>query len=406
MTRRILHIILLVLMAVLSTAAQVRPEWTDLQRNAVGPGYYYGVGISPASFDESDTRAFIEFARNVEVKVKSTFQREVSEQEKEFSDATTISMQLVSDMSLKGVAITERFVDTTQQIFYSLIRYRTFEYDSLIQSEIEREVALMKVRNRMEVEKRQEELRMQQSLNQLAEERKKEELRAKREEMSLEEQEASLKRKVFGEFLDTAPPEKIVTLRNGELSTGESSLLLSGGFSPFSLKEAMYAAHTGFMEISGTVQMRGKKIDRQEARVKLQILPGVGEFTRTSLAFGVVQAVPIIADSGYDFKRSRYSLFVAGNVTVPQYYYSTFSFYGDKRLAGLGVTTFPFYEQFKTHVGFMLELKGTFDGQFRNRKGNFFVMNAGIRLQGSETFSTQLAFEDHEEFHLTLEFQF
>ncbi|MCK9408095.1 MAG: hypothetical protein M0R68_03075 [Bacteroidetes bacterium] len=393
--------------------AQLRPEWTNVQKKSIGSGYYYGIGMSQVSTEEADTRAFIEFSRNVEVKVKSVFQREVSEQGKEFSDATTISTELISDVSLKGIAVIERHVDTTVNTFYSLIRYRKTEYDSLIQFQIEREVVLMKVRNKMVEEKRQEELRSQKVQNRLEEEKNKEELRAKQERLTIEQkrrqqqdQEEELLRKVYGEFLTSAPPEKVISFRNGEISNEESSLMLKGGLSPFQLNGVMYAVRTGMFEIGATALFWRKKFVQQEASLKIQVLPRVGEFTRTSLSVGAVQAVGLIADSGYQFKRSKYSIFVAGNVTMPGYSYSTFSFYGDKRKISIGITTFPFYEQFKNHFGFILEMNSILDKDFRNEKGNAFVVNGGVRLQANDTFSTQLVYEDYNRLELIFEFQF
>ncbi len=407
-----IHFFVILVSSVLAQA-QTRPEWTHTQRNSIGSGYYSGIGVSVLSQDEADTRAFIEFSRNVEVNVKSVFQREVSEEGKEFSDATTISMQLISDVSLKGISITERYVDSAAHSFYALIQYRTAEYDSLVRWHIEREIVLMRLRNKMQEEKRMEDLRLQKALNQLDEEQKKEELRTNKVKLTIEEerrrlqeQEEELLRKVYGQFLDAAPPEKLITLRNGEVSNGESSLMINGGLSPLELKSALYAVHTGLFELGASAQLRGRKVDRQEAYLKLQVLPRVGEFSRTSIAIGAVQSVAVIADSGYDFKRSRYSLFIAGNVTLPKYYYSTFSFYADKRKAGIGVTSFPFFEQFRNHLGFVLEMTSIFDSQYRNERGNAFVVNAGLRLQASDTFITQLVFMEHKDLCLTLEFQF
>jgi hypothetical protein len=397
----------------LHVSAQTQPEWTNVQRASISSSYYFGIGISQISLDESDTRAFLEFSRNVEVKVKSVFQREVSEQGNDFSEMTNISMEMISDVSLKGISITERYIDSSAGTFFSLIRYRKTEYDSLIQFQVEREIVLMRLRNKMAEEKKQEEIRAQKAFNQLTEEEKKEELRAKHVQLTIEQQriqqqemEDALRRKVYGEFLRSAPPEKAVSFRNGEVSNEESSLMLKGGLAPLQHAGVMYAARTGMFELSGTALFRNKKFSQQEAHLKIQVLPRVGEFTTTSLAIGAVQAVGLIADSGYQFKRSKYSLFVSGNVTVPQYYYSTLSFYGDKRKISIGVTSFPFYEQFKNHFGFILEMNSILDKDFRNARGNAFVMNTGIRLQSSDTFSTQLVFEDYEYLNLMLEFQF
>ena len=159
-------------------------------------------------------------------------------------------------------------------------------------------------------------------------------------------------------------------------------------------------------EIAGNAVFRDRKFNQQEAYAKIQVLPAVGEFSKTTLTIGISQAIGSIADSGYQFKRSKYSFFVAGNYTDPEWEYSTLSFFGDKRKIALGMTSFPFYSQFKTHFGFVLEANVIFDKEFRNNYGDPFVVNGGIRLQGNGEFSTQFAYENNEQFVLTFEFQF
>jgi hypothetical protein len=413
MTNRSSIILSALCFCVISLPAQIKPAWTNTQKNTISTAFYYGIGSSQVSSDEADTKAFVEFSRNVELKVKSVFQQQITEEGKDFSDRTTITTELISDVSLKGIAITERFTDTISNVHFSLIQYRKTEYDSLLQFQIEREVVLMKVRNKMIEEKRQEELRSEKTKNLQQEERTKEELRAKQEELALEQkrqqqkdQEAEMHKKMYGEFLKTSPPEKVVSVRNGEISNGENSLLLRAGLAPLRFNGGFYARRFWLFELSGNAIFRNGKFDQQEAFFKIQVLPRIGEFTKTSLSIGAVQAVALIADSGYNFKRSKYSVFIAGNITVPQYAYSTFSFYGDKRKISVGVTTFPLYTQFKQHIGFELEANTFFDNNFSNTKRNTFVINGGLRLQANEMFSTQLVYEGYEQLNLTFEFQF
>ncbi len=413
MTRRYSIILSAFICNIFFLSAQSKPEWANTQKNTIGSSFYYGIGYSQHSSEEADTRAFVEFSRNVELKVKSIFQQQVTEEGKDFSERTNISTELITDVSLKGIAITERFADTTSKLFFSLIQYRKTEYDSMVLFQIEREVILMKVRNKMIEEKRQEELRSQKVRNLQEEDRKKEELRAKQEELTIEQkrqqqkdQEAELHRKMYGEFLNISPPEKVVSLRNGEISNGENSLMLKAGLAPLRFNGGFYARRFWVFEIAGNAIAQKGKLNQQEAFFKIQILPRIGEFSKTSLSIGVVQAIGLIADSGYNFKRSKYSLFVAGNVSIPEYSYSTFSFYGDKRKISVGVTTNPFYSQFKHHFGFVLEANTIFDKDFRNSKGNALVINGGIRLQASDYLTTQLVYEDYEQLNLTLEFQF
>src|SRR4030042_1632605 len=110
--------------AVQGVQSQEKPRWVAEQKIDNYIEAYYGIGISPISSDDADARALISFGQNVEIKVKSIFQREVSEEGKDFSENTSVTAELISDVSLKGISITERFADTTAKTFYSLISYR------------------------------------------------------------------------------------------------------------------------------------------------------------------------------------------------------------------------------------------------------------------------------------------
>ena len=392
---------------------QEKPDWVSQLKIEDKSVSYFGIGISQTSVEDADGRALIAFAQNVEIKVKSIFEREVTEEGKDFSDNTKVTAQLVSDVSLKGISITERYADTSSNSFYSLIKYRKTEYDSVVTYEIQREILLMKARNKMAEEKRAEELRAQKTKNIQEEEKQKEELRAgqsqielKRKEHQQEEERKALYRKLYGEFLKEAPPEKMVTMHNGEIAHSTSSLMVKGGISPVQFRGGYYALRIAVLEISGNAIFKDKKLNQQEGFVKIQVLPAIGEFSKTSLSIGASQALGNIKDSGYVFKRSKYSFFAAANYTDPEWSYSTISAFGDKRKAAIGLTTFPFYAQFKTHLGFVIEANLIFDEEFRNRFNDSFVVNGGIRLQANEDFSTQFTYEDNEQFVLTFELQF
>jgi hypothetical protein len=372
-----------------------------------------GIGISQTSSAEADANALIKFGQNVQLRVKSIFQRQVKEEGKDFSDKTTISSELVSDVSMKGISISERYIDSVAHTFYSLVQYRKTEYDSLVTSEIQREILAMKARNKLEEEKREEELRAEKTKNAQEEKRKKEELRAQKEQLELaqqqlqqEEQHKRLYLKMHAEFLNASPPEKAISLRNGEISDAGNSLMIRGGISPLQFGGGLYALRIWMFEFSGLAVFHHKKFDQQEGAVKIQVLHRAGELTKSSLSFGVVQAVGLIADSGYSFKRSKYSLFVSANYTDPDLAYTTISFYGDKRKVSLGGTSFPFYSHFKNHLGFVLEATAYFDKDFRNQYGDPLVFGGGIRFQTDKTFSTQLVFEENEQLSLIFEFQF
>lgn len=395
------------------TSLIAQPQWVVTQRLDQANEFYYGIGASLVSEGDADARALIAFGQNVEVRVRSIFQREVSEEGSSFSDRTSVSAELVSDVSLKGIGVSERYTDTSSHRFYSLVRYRKTEYDSLITYEIQREILLMQARNRMAEEKREEELRAQKTLHKQDEERRKEDLRRQqarlemeKEEQRQEEEKRTLYRTMYGEFLDAGTTQRVVTMRNGEVSGTGRTLMLKGHLNPLAPAEAFYAFRLAMFELSAGVHVRAKKVQRQEAALRVQLLPGVGELTRTTLSIGVSQGLASIADSGYAFDRSVLSFFAAGDYTDPEWNFTTLSFYADRRYAAVGAVSFPFYKQFKDHVGFMLEAKYIFHEDFRDERGAPFELNAGIMLRAGPEFSTTLTLEDHRRIALAFEFQF
>ena len=403
-------ILFLLVVVVQFCFSQEKPFWVANRTVKNSELYYFGIGSSKESFAESDAKARLEFAMNVEVKVKGVFQQEIKEEGEDFYNKTKISNELVSNVSLKGITITSRYSDT---VYYSLIQYRKTEYDSLVKLGIQQEVELIKERNKAEEEKKKEEIRAQRVKDSLALVQKQVELKAANEKMVIEEQEhlqelkqVELRKKLYGEFLLLSPPEKVVTLRNGEITHGSTAVAAKMGLGPFQVR-GLYAAYSVWkFEISANSVWKNKEVDQQEAFFKIQILPGVGEYYKTTLAIGASQAVGLISDSGYSFERSKYSFFISGNVAVPELYYSYISFYGDKRKIAVGINSHPFFKTFKNHIGFMLDIHIIPDKDFRDIYGDAFMIQGGIRLHASENLSTLFAYEGHERFMLTLEFQF
>ena len=67
MTKKYLTILSLSFFYTFFLSAQNKPEWTNTEKNTFSSTFYYGVGTSQVSSEESDTRAFIEFSRNVKL---------------------------------------------------------------------------------------------------------------------------------------------------------------------------------------------------------------------------------------------------------------------------------------------------------------------------------------------------
>lgn len=389
---------------------QAKPFWVTNNTVQNSQQYYFGIGISDSSFDDADFKARIQFSMNVEVKVKSLFEQKIKEDDNEYSNTTKVSNELLSDVSLKGIAVTERFHDS---LFYSLILYKKDDYDSLIAQEIRREIERQKVKNKMEEERKREEIRAERAKDSLTAVQQNEKLKTQQEQSALEakqyeqeEFEKQFRIKQYQEFLSQSPPEKVVTLRNGELSHASTSIGIKTSVSPFVVRGAYVAFRLWKFEFSSRAVWQHSKVEQQEAFAKIQILPNIGDYYRTTLAIGVSQALGRIAENGYFFDKSKYSFFISGNVTLAHFMHSYISFYGDRRNYAVGINSNPFYSLFKHHVGVMIDLHYIPDEEFRNLYGDPIMVQGGIRLEASETMSTVFAYEGNERFFLTFEFAF
>lgn len=390
--------------------SQEQPSWVKQNTIDDARNYYFGIGISDSSFADADLKARIQFAMNVEIKVKSIFEQEIKETNDQYSNHTKVTNQLISDVSLKGITVSARYSDS---LYYSLIQYKKDDYDSLIASEIRRELERQKAKNLIEEERRSEEIRTQKVKDSLALIQQHENLKKQKEQLALEakqkeyeEQEREFRKKQYGEFLSQLPPEKVVTLRNGELTHGTTSFALKMSVKPFTARRAYAAFRLWQFEISSDVVLNESKIWQGELFGKIQILPGIGEYYKTTLAIGISQAAGKLNGSAIPKGKWKYSFFLSGNVTLPHFAYSHISFYGDKRKFAVGINSYPFYSLFKNHIGFVLDLHYIPDADFRDIYGDPVMLQGGIRLAASEKMSTLFAYEGNERFFLTLELAF
>ena len=379
-----------------------RPEWVRLfQQGQPMPDatdVYCGIGASSSMQAEADANARMEFGLNVEVRVENVITREVRESEQRMSDEYTSSARVVSNIVLRGISITERYEDTIEKKFYALIRIPKSVYDTLLVTEIRRDLERKKAENRISEEQRDEGLRSQMV-----------ELDLRKKEEEVRKQERELQRNQYGDFLSLRAPEEVVDLRNGEIGRSLITMAVKTSFSPLDFQSAFFVLGLRRIEITGNAHFRpnthsvSKTLEREQAAIKLQLLDQAGEFYRTSLAFGAVAYSTESTLGAFDSVKPHYSAFVGANVTIPEAYYSFASAYVDARKISLGLSNYPVPGHFKDAVSLVIQVDYVWNKEWRNRFLDPVLVQSGIRFRASDAFITSFTYENHEFLVFTVE---
>ena len=101
--------------------------------------YYYGIGVSSESQDKANTKAREEFAKSVEVKIKSVYEENVKARGKRYSEKIDISNTALTDISIRGISITERYYNNEQEKYYALMQVTKDEYNQIFKDELDKE---------------------------------------------------------------------------------------------------------------------------------------------------------------------------------------------------------------------------------------------------------------------------
>ncbi|MBU4446719.1 hypothetical protein KJ656_16825 [bacterium] len=415
----------------------MRPEW--LQRYMEGQGIenavncYYGIGESKKSQSDADARARKEFALSVEVRVKSVLEDEIQQKGRKLKEFTKYISKQISDLSLRGITITERWYEDLERTvlkvpiketrYFSLIKIEKDKYERLVSDEIDRDLKIKEKEyeeeialKRLNERKHREELQLKESEHER--EKRKDRLKLEKKEHESEikkdnflQKLGNIKRRtaelyqqkgLFRDFLNETPPSKVITLRNGEIINGKHEISAGMGISPVTFESIFYGYRFGILEISGEFNLLNNKFDRQDLFLKIQLLPNTGELWKTSLSFGFVEYLNSIYKTNFNKLKPKYSPFLAMNVTVPTFYYSYFSFYGDARKIQVGINNYSLYKHFTDKIGFLLQIDYVYDKSFRNRFNDPMLFQAGVRFKATKNLAFTLAYEKHEILTFTL----
>lgn len=415
----------------------LRPKWVEryLEGLAIEDAdhYYYGIGKSKKSQQDADARARKEFGLSVKVKVTSVFEEEIWEKDRRFKEFASFSSKQISDICLRGITIAEKHQESKVDIIFKIPIKKTY-YFSLIKVEKNKYENLVKEGIRQEIKIKEEEYKRDIALKKIKEEKQRQELiiekskyeRKKREEeLKKAKKESKLKQKIqtfkrkskifyethklYRNFLDDTPPVKVITSRTGAVIPHSHRLETKTGIAPITIESLFYAYHIWLLEFSNQINFCDNKIEDQQFNLKLQILPHTGKIWKTSVSFGYLEylnSLDTLNKIDIQQLEPNFSPFLAMNFTIPSFHYTYLSLYGDARKISAGINNYTLYRHFKKKVCFLLQIDYIFDKKYRNRYNDSILFQGGIRFKPTSKIDFTLAFEDHEIFTFSVNYNF
>jgi hypothetical protein len=379
-----------------------KPEWVRLYQLGLAlpdsGEYYIGMGSSSLTQEEADGKARQDFALSVEVCIQNEIVHEKKESDNYVREEYIESARMSSDVVLRGIAITGRYEDRAMRKYYSIIRMNKSVFDTLLATEIRRDLERKRAVNRVREEEKEEDLRSRQAF--IALKQKEEEARKK---------ELELERQQYADFLSLAPPDQVIDLRNGEIARKGLTVAARMSLAPFDVQSAYIVLAFWHVEISafgyfnGDRMLKTDMLRREQASLKVQLLDRAGRIYKTSLSFGVVAHSTVSSFGALDSVAPTYSACVSGDVALPDVISSYVSGYADGRKACIGINSFPFPGTFKDAVSLLLQMDYVWNKAWRNRFQDPVLIQTGIRLRASDSFATSFAYENHEFFVFTVE---
>jgi hypothetical protein len=358
--------------------------------------YYFGIGVSDKSQKAADNAALEQFARNIDTRVKGEISSSLQEKNGKVDDEFSSSLEISSDVGLKGITITNRFEQEGK--YYSLIQYLKTDYNKILQEEIERAIA----RKRIIFEEEKEKTR-------LSEERKAELLRKKQEQNEMQKKFANMRKRYkqdlqykYRDFFSMLPPSKALSFSNGQIIPWNLQLDVKGMINQLSLQDLSLVYRKWLLEFSLDAKFHENHYHQQEARIKYQILPYTGEFYKFSAAFGAAYYLTDLKQSKFIEAEEIISPFIAANLTVPDLKLSVISLYADAAQLNLGLHNYIFYSQFEDRLSFVLEFNLIYNEAIRNCYDDLLVFQPGIRFKTTEKSSVTFSYEENNEWNANL----
>ena len=401
-------LILIVIMAlfIIGLGADTEPDWVTYFKKKGSiknyKKYYFGVGKSNESERKADEYAKLKFGESLVTKVESEVNRYIIERNGKVTDEISKKIKISSDIGLTGISYEERYHDEENNYYYSLIRYKKKEYNNILREEVERDLERQKI-----------ELDKLIAKNKIEEEEQREKIRNKKEKAKIKESFSEMReelllqmRNKYPEYFDSAPPYKAVSFRNGQLIPFDHQLNMKAGLFPLCLDEVMIAYKAWLFELSATSMFNENKYRQQELQLKYQIMPYSGRYNKFSVAFGFTGYKTGLTDTSFVDANLLITPFIAGNVTLPDLYFSFGSIYADLGKAGLAINNYLFYKQLKDRISVIMEVNYYYDEHLRNVFNDAVVFQPAVRFKTTDNLSTTFSYEDNELWKISVEMGF
>lgn len=376
------------------------PDWVELYMEGriseiAGVNYYVGVGESSSSMDEADQNARVNFAKAVETNVTSTME-EVYRQEGDMEEATleaTLSVQ--TDVSLKGITISQQYTDEDQGIFYSMIKILRQDYTLILEQNIREELAVQQA----ELERRQIELEQEQ----MAQDQEMAEFR-------LEEQRRENQLARYADYLEREPYPMLVSFENAEMYHGRQHI--NGSFNmskSFALRNLAYSVNFFDVLQVGTNHIfdfdTNTTLVYSDLDAKFALLDNNGTMVKVSAAIGGRLYMIDPVNNLDDISQGGGTLYGVANIAVPQLYYTDYSLYVGLDKAALGVAWYPLFKWMEESVGVLAESVYYFNPEMRyGETERAFRFQMGLQFRPADAACTRITWEDNfQTFGLSLD---
>jgi hypothetical protein len=148
---------------------------------------------------------------------------------------------------------------------------------------------------------------------------------------------------------------------------------------------------------------------RPEFGARVQLLKRAGTFNKISLSLGIVNYSTEIFSSkniskSYDEISSEKSLFVSGNIILPETMHSIVTSYIDKKELFLALQSYPFFKTMKNSIALVGELHLMFNRQYSNVYNDPFYFNFAIQFNILDSYTTTIAYRDNRIFTINISF--
>jgi len=382
-----------------------KPYWVEKLTIHTPDNYYFGIGYGDSQV-KADNRARVAFSQNVRVTVQSITESYLSENGQKLRDEFKEQAKITSNMDLRGISITDRWVDPPQRTVYSLIKYSKEKYREIFKNELAAAIEKLKAQNKA---KEKEELEKQRHAKKMTELEIKE--KQQKDELEREKRRARKEheRHIFatrGGFIRMGAPVKMLDIKNGEIGEKPQEVSFSAAISPIDLARAEYAFYWKYFGFYLSIAKRINTIDFQESALKVQVLKNEQGLYHTSLALGINQFAHDVENfKQVDTKQWGFSLFLAGDISIPQLYLYA-SLFADKRKLAMGLNYFPFFDLFKGKLELIMQNELIYDPEYRNRFNDQFYFQPGIRFAVEPGFFyTTISYEKNKFITFTFDFK-